>query len=95
MMDLFAEDAELVSAAPFPERGSHLGSHAVRRFVEKHLATGVRVDSTRKQVARDRVTWTVRVHDPGQGTSLPGQVDAGFRAGKVTDLRLGALPTAS
>jgi NTE family protein len=95
VMDLFAEDAELVSAAPFPERGSHLGAHAVRRFVEKHLATGVRVDSTRKQVARDRVTWTVRVHDPGQGTSLPGQVDAGFRAGKVADLRLGALPTAS
>ena len=95
VMDLFAEDAELISAAPFPDRGSHLGSHAVRRFVEKHLATGVWVDSTRKQVARDRVTWTVRVHDPGEGTSLPGQVDAGFRAGKITDLRLGALPTAS
>ena len=43
----------------------------------------------------DRVTLTVRVHNPGQGTSLPGQVDADFRAGKVTDLRLGALPTAS
>jgi hypothetical protein len=50
------------------------------------------MDLTRKLIARDRVTWTLRKHDEQAGTSLPGQAEAQFRDGKITSLRLGPLP---
>jgi hypothetical protein len=43
--------------------------------------TDLQVDPTRKQVARDRVTWTVRAQ---------GRAEAELRDGKVVALRLGA-----
>ena len=48
----FAEDAEL--SAPGADGD-------VAAFVRGRLADGVTVDATRKQVARDGVTWTVRI----------------------------------
>jgi NTE family protein len=52
----FADDAELVSGPPFPDRGSLRGKGQIGQFVRQHLTAGLRVDPTRKQVARDRVT---------------------------------------
>src|SRR5215471_123132 len=93
VMGLFAEDPDLVSAPPFTGQGSHRGSGQVRQFVQKQLSAGVRVDLTHKQVARERVTWTIRTRDDHPGTDLYGQAEAEFRGGKVTSLRLGPLPS--
>jgi NTE family protein len=88
--DFFTEDAELVSTAPFPSRGSHRGKRQIRRFVAKHLAGDVRVDLTKKQVARNGVAWTVRLLG-GDGSSdrSEGVAEAQFREGKIKALRLG------
>jgi NTE family protein len=87
----FADDAELHSAPPFPDRGSLRGKGQIGRFVRQHLTTDLQVDPTRKQVARERVTWTVKVHRDGAGAGGPvlGRAEAAFRAGRVTALRLG------
>lgn len=90
VMELFAEDAELISAPPFPQPGSHRGSQQVRQFVLKQLSAGVGVDLTHKQVARERVTWTVRARNRG-GSDLRGHAEAQFRSGRVATLRLGML----
>ena len=86
----FAEDAELVSSAPFPSRGSHRGKRQVRTFVAEHLAADVRMDLTKKQVARNAVAWTVR--SPGADGSrdrYEGVAEARFRDGKIKALCLG------
>lgn len=92
VMARFAADPELVSAPPFTGHRRHRGSGPARQFVQEQLAAGVRIDLTRKLMARDRVTWTLRKHDEQTGTDLPGQAEAQFRDGKVTSLRLGPLP---
>ena len=65
------------------------GRPAIGRFVRERLTTGLHVDPTRKQVARDRVTWTVRAYGDGAGEPVLGRAEAELRAGKVTALRLG------
>jgi hypothetical protein len=60
--------------------------------VQEQLAAGVRMDLTRKLVARERVTWTLRRHDEQAGTDLSGQAQAQLQDGKITSLRLGPLP---
>lgn len=92
VMARVAGDPELVSAPPFTGHRRHRGSGPARQFVQEQLAAGVRIDLTRKLIARDRVTWTLRKHDEQTGTDLPGQAEAQFRDGKVTSLRLGPLP---
>jgi NTE family protein len=59
--------------------------------VRQHLTTGLHVDPTRKQVARDRVTWTVKAFRDGAGGGAPvlGRAEAELRDGRVTSLRLG------
>jgi NTE family protein len=42
----FAEDAELVSSAPFPGSGSYKGRARIRSFVTEYLAEKVRMDLT-------------------------------------------------
>jgi len=85
----FADDAELTSGPPFPEVGPLRGRREIGRFVRERLTTGVQVDPTRKQVARDRVTWTVRTSRDGSEPIL-GRAEAEFRSGRVAALRLGA-----
>ena len=85
----FADDAELVSAPPFPDRGSLRGRRRIGRFVREHLTADLHVDPTRKQVARDRVTWTVRARRDGPAAPVTGRAEAEFRAGEITALRLG------
>jgi NTE family protein len=85
----FAEDAELVSEPPFPDRGSLRGRRRIDRFVREHLTADLQIDPTRKQVARDRVTWTVRADRDGPAAPVKGRAEARFRAGSITSLRLG------
>jgi len=93
VLGCFADDAELVSAPPFPDQGRLRGKGQIGEFVHQHLTAGLHVDPTRKQVARDRVSWTVQAHRDGAGAGdggpVLGRAEAELRAGKVTALRLG------
>jgi NTE family protein len=85
----FADDAELASAPPFPDRGTLRGRRQLQRFVREHLTADLHVDPTRKQVARDRVAWTVRAYRDDPAERVQGRAEAEFRAGRITTLRLG------
>jgi NTE family protein len=89
VLGCFADDAELVSAPPFPDPGRHGGRQPIGRFVRRHLTTDLHVDPTRKQVAHDRVTWTVRAYRDDAARRVEGRAEAEFRAGRITLLRLG------
>jgi NTE family protein len=91
IMGFFADDAEIISSAPFSNRGTHRGEREIRRFVAEYLAGDLRVDPTRKQVARNGVAWTVRARtDNGSSGRPEGVAEAVFRGGEITSLRLGA-----
>ena len=88
--DFFAEDAELVSSAPFPGRGAYKGRARIRSYVTDYLAEEVRMDLTRKQVARNGVGWAVRtVTGDDPANRAEGLVEAQFLEGKIKSLRLG------
>src|ERR687894_126531 len=91
VMAFFADDAELVSSAPFPGRGPYRGRGQIRPFVAEHLAEEVRVDLTKKQVARNGVAWTIgllRGEEPAN--RVEGVAEAEFRKGKIKTFRLSA-----
>ena len=89
VVSFFAEDAELVSSAPFPGNGPYNGKARIRFFLTEYLAEGVRMDLTKKQVARDGVTWTVRAATGDEPTNrTEGVVEAEFWEGKIRALRL-------
>ena len=91
VMSFFAEDAEFVSSAPFPRRGPYEGRARIRSFVTEYLAEEVRMDMTKKQVARNGVAWTVRADTGGKpGTRARGVIEAEFREGRIKALRLRA-----
>jgi NTE family protein len=88
--DFFAEDAELVSSAPFPGRGAYKGRARIRSYVTEYLAEELRMDPTRKQVARNGVGWAVRtVTGEEPANRAEGLVEAQFLEGKIKSLRLG------
>jgi NTE family protein len=87
--DFFAEDAELVSSAPFPGCGAYKGRARIRSFVTEYLAEELRMDLTRKQVARNGVGWAVRTVTGDEPASrAEGLIEAQFLEGKITFLRL-------
>jgi NTE family protein len=91
VVSFFAEDAELVSSAPFPENGPYNGKARIRSFMSDYLAEEVRIDLTKKQVARDGVAWTVRAAKGEEPTNrAEGVVEAEFWEGKIKALRLKA-----
>src|SRR5918994_6319983 len=93
VMGFFAEDAELVSSAPFPGRGPYKGRARIRSFVTEHLAEEVHVDLTKKQVARNEVAWTVRTLAGDESANrVEGVAEAEFRGRKLRALRLGNGP---
>ena len=89
VLGCFADDAELWSAAPFPERPGLTGRRQIGRFVREHLTADLHLDPTRKQVAGHRVTWTVRAYRDDPAERVQGRAEAQFRGGKVVALRLG------
>jgi len=91
VVSFFAEDAELVSSAPFPGNGLYNGKEQIRYFLTEYLVEEVRMDLTRKQVARDGVAWTVRAATSEEPTNrVEGVVEAEFWEGKIRTLRLRA-----
>jgi NTE family protein len=89
VMSFFAEDAELVSSAPFLGNGPYKGKARIRSFLSEYLADEVRMDLTKKQVARDRVSWTVRAATGDESTNrTEGVVEAEFWGGKIRALHL-------
>ena len=90
-MSFFDEDAELITSAPFPVRGPYKGRARIRSFVTEYLAEEVRMDLTKKQVARNGVAWTVRAVTGDKPANWgEGVVEARFHEGKVKSLRLSA-----
>jgi len=85
----FADDAVLASAAPFGEHAH--GDGKITPQLLDRLARGLTLDLTRKQIARDRVTWTVRAGGPGE--RVAGRAEATFRSGRVVAVTLGSGTT--
>jgi NTE family protein len=85
VLRLLSDDAELISTAPFPERGPVRGRDM--RKVVGDLTRDVGMDLTRKQLTGDRAVWTVRIADAGSGHR--GRAEAEFRHGRVVRLHLG------
>jgi NTE family protein len=95
VLGFFAEDAEirLLGVTRFRElRASYSGQQQIRDFVRERLANddGVRIDPTKKQVAGEAVTWTVRVSprlsaEP-DGEPSEGTAEAVFEEGKIRTL---------
>jgi NTE family protein len=94
VMGFFADDAELVSSAPFPGRGPYRGRGQIRPFVADHLAEEVRMDLTNKQVARNRVSWTIGWRSGEEpANDVEGVAEAEFREEKIKTFRLSAGST--
>jgi NTE family protein len=89
LIQLLADDLELVSHPPFPPRGPLRGAEA-RAFIRDYLAAKVRMDLTRAQHTSDRAAWTVTAEYGGR--TGPALVEAELRDGQVARIRLGAPP---
>jgi NTE family protein len=81
----------LTAADHHPGAGEAEASTSVGEWLAVRLARDVQVDLTRKQIAGDRVTWTVRTTDRS-GARTSGLVEARFAGGKVTSVRVERLP---
>jgi hypothetical protein len=56
--------ASLTSEAPFPPWDStERDPEKIHGFVTELLDRDIRIDSSRKQIAQDHVTWTMRLRD--------------------------------
>jgi NTE family protein len=84
----FADDARLVSQAPFPEHREIRGATAIHRFLRAHLGPGIAIDVTRKQIAGDRVTWSARWRADEAAAPARGEIQAELRDEQVTHLAL-------
>ena len=87
VLDFFTPDAALASSPPFSVHPLGHGHDHIRPFLAEKLLD-VTVDLTRKQVAHDGVTWTVRTS--GTGAPAHGFAHAQFRDGRITALHITA-----
>ena len=85
LIHCLADDAELTSTGPFPEQGPVRG----RRLHEvvRDLASDVRMDLTRKQLTREKATWSVRLDE--DGVIRRGLIAAEFQDDRITRVHLG------
>lgn len=88
VMSFFAAEVEFSSTQPFPDAPAKIGAEHVGSFLRRHL-TGIVVDATRKQVAGDRVVWTLKARSGSTGSPTQGQAEMTLADGKITSLRLG------
>jgi NTE family protein len=84
-----ADDAELTSTDPFPVRGPVRGRQL--HEVVRDLASDVRMDLTRKQLTREKATWSVRLDE--EGATRRGLIAAEFQDNRVTRVHLGPITT--
>ncbi|MGE3660919.1 MAG: patatin-like phospholipase family protein [Pseudonocardia sp.] len=89
---IMAPDVVLTSTTPFRPRAGLRGAAAHEEIAE--LCRTARMDLTRKQLTRERATWTVRLDgpDPGDGAGGRGRIEAEITDQRVTHLRLGPAP---
>ena len=85
---VLAPDVELTATAPFPPHEPLRGSQV--RAAVTALCRDVHMDLTRKQLTRDRTTWTVRL---GGATGPRGRVEAQFDGKRIVRVGLGPAPT--
>lgn len=88
VMSFFADDLEFSSTQPFPDAPATRGAEHAGAFVRHHL-TAIVIDATKKQVARDRVVWTLKARSGSTRSRAEGQAEITLGAGKITSLRLG------
>jgi NTE family protein len=88
VMSFFADDLEFSSTQPFPDAPATRGAEHAGAFVRHHL-TAIVIDATKKQVARDRVVWTLKAQSGSTRSRAEGQAEITLGAGKITSLRLG------
>jgi len=82
-----------MSTEPFPQAGPARGIGHVSAFVDEHLSTAT-IDLTRKQVAQDRITWTMKTASTSTGARRRGRAEITLTAGRITSLTLGpSTPT--
>ena len=101
VLGIFAETVDVVSAPPFPQHGPSHGLAAASQFLREHVIGKIHMDLNRKQIARDRVTWTMRTRPTSSGSGagdvtadrIRGYAEAQFNDGRVTSLRLGGTPS--
>jgi NTE family protein len=84
MLELCDDDVELLASAPFAAAGPVCGRVPLGAILTEHLGT-LQLDLTRKQVARERVTWSVKTTVAGVGASAQIAV----RDGRIVTLSLG------
>src|SRR5204863_5466726 len=89
VMSFLADDIEFSSTQPFPDVPATSGAEHVGSFLRQHLKA-ITVDATRKQVAGERVVWTLKPGPASAGSPAQGQAQMTLGAGKVTSLQLGA-----
>ncbi len=95
VMEFFTDRSELVSSSPFPQLKPRVGLSEIRRFVVNHLTKDVTLDLNHKQIAGNRVTWTVRVGDRERSPRARGVAQAVFQDRQVSRLRLGGADGAA
>ncbi|MFZ0088918.1 MAG: patatin-like phospholipase family protein [Solirubrobacteraceae bacterium] len=88
VMAFFTDESELSAVSPFPESKPRVGRSQIRRFVTDHLTKDVIVDLTRKQVARERVTWNVSVRGRDGKRRTSGIAEAVFKGRHIVTFRL-------
>ena len=88
VMAFFTDDSELTCAPPFRVLGPYRGRSQIARFVSSQLTKQVTIDLSRKQIAGDTVTWTVRFNR-GRGPRVDGPAQAVFAGNAVVTLHLG------
>lgn len=88
VLSFFADDVELMSTEPFPEAGPTRGIRHVSAFIDEHLSSAT-IDLTRKQVAQDRITWTMKTASESSGARRRGCAEITLAAGQITSLTLG------
>lgn len=87
VLDFFADEAAVTSAAPFPTISLQNDREALHGFIADQLTRQVEVDMTRRQFAGDEVLWRIRFTEDGQRHL--GQAGARFEKGKIVRFALG------
>lgn len=83
---MFTDDAELVSSYPFPRSSTDL-----RAYVARWFDGPITIDSNRKQIAGDDVTWTVQLPAGEDRPITYGRATATFDGDRVSALHLGPV----
>lgn len=91
MLAFFADDCEVTTTAPFRQLPPTRSRAAVENLVTERIRTAVSIDFTRKQIARETVTWRVRATSPDTGEVRSGVAEATFAGDRVVRFGLGPV----